>query len=123
MIFQGTSGGVSLQVPASNVIGIEELPVNAETCLALNRTYQELVLDSLQKIEVALGENRDRQVRTINTLYIAETSSSHWKATATNQMHGVKFSSWDVSDLRSLGPACLLFGLISQIWKSCFLIG
>ena len=71
MIFQGTSAGVSLQVPASNVIGIEELPVNAETCLALNRTYQELVLDSLQKIEVALGENRDRQVRTINT------SSSH----------------------------------------------
>lgn len=41
---------------------ISHLPINAETCLALNRTYQELILESLKKIELALDENREKQV-------------------------------------------------------------
>ncbi|KAK3088735.1 hypothetical protein FSP39_023136 [Pinctada imbricata] len=45
----------------TNIIGIDELPVNADTSLALNRTYQELILDSLRKIEIALSENREKQ--------------------------------------------------------------
>ncbi|XP_062572111.1 uncharacterized protein LOC134234064 [Saccostrea cucullata] len=40
---------------------ISHLPINAETCLALNRTYQELILESLKKIELALNENREKQ--------------------------------------------------------------
>lgn len=47
----------------SGMSEISRLPINAETCLALNRTYQELILESLKKIELALNENREKQVR------------------------------------------------------------
>lgn len=47
----------------SGMSEISHLPINAETCLALNRTYQELILESLKKIELALNENREKQVR------------------------------------------------------------
>lgn len=46
----------------SGMSEISHLPINAETCLALNRTYQELILESLKKIELALNENREKQV-------------------------------------------------------------
>ena len=36
-------------------------------------------------------------------LFFKKTSSSHWKASTTNGLHGVKMSSYDVSDLRLLG--------------------
>lgn len=45
----------------SGMSEISHLPINAETCLALNRTYQELILESLKKIELALDENREKQ--------------------------------------------------------------
>ncbi|XP_052673439.1 uncharacterized protein LOC128155662 [Crassostrea angulata] len=45
----------------SGMSEISHLPINAETCLALNRTYQELILESLKKIELALNENREKQ--------------------------------------------------------------
>ena len=39
-----------------------ELPANAETCLALNRAYQEIVAENLKKVEMVLAHNKDRQV-------------------------------------------------------------
>ena len=35
---------------------------NVETCLALNRAYQDLLLNNLQRIESSLAENRNKQV-------------------------------------------------------------
>ena len=41
--------------------------INAESCLAMNRAYQELLLDTLRQIEMSLTENRAKQV--IKTLF------------------------------------------------------
>ena len=41
-----------------------ELPANAETCLALNRAYQEIIAENLKKVEMVLAHNKDRQVST-----------------------------------------------------------
>ncbi|XP_033729541.1 uncharacterized protein LOC117318689 [Pecten maximus] len=38
-----------------------EIVINPETCLALNRAYQEILLDLLRKIEISLQENRSKQ--------------------------------------------------------------
>ncbi|XP_053380719.1 uncharacterized protein LOC123547616 isoform X2 [Mercenaria mercenaria] len=35
--------------------------ITAETCLAMNRAYQEVLLDTLRQIEISLMENRNRQ--------------------------------------------------------------
>ncbi|KAK6195033.1 hypothetical protein SNE40_000551 [Patella caerulea] len=38
-----------------------ELPINVETCLALNRAYQEIISEHIQSIQVAINENREKQ--------------------------------------------------------------
>ncbi|XP_046552598.1 snRNA-activating protein complex subunit 4-like isoform X2 [Haliotis rubra] len=38
-----------------------ELPVSVESCLALNRAYQEVIVDVLRQIEASLEENRQKQ--------------------------------------------------------------
>jgi hypothetical protein len=40
----------------------ENVPIDPDTCLALNKAYQEVLLDTLRSIEMALIENRDKQV-------------------------------------------------------------
>ena len=39
-----------------------ELPANTETCLALNRAYQEIIAENLKKVEMVLAHNKDKQV-------------------------------------------------------------
>lgn len=39
-----------------------ELPVSVESCLALNRAYQEVIVDVLRQTEASLEENRQKQV-------------------------------------------------------------
>ncbi|VDI38386.1 snRNA-activating protein complex subunit 4 [Mytilus galloprovincialis] len=41
----------------------ENVPIDPDTCLALNKAYQEVLLDTLRSIEMALIENRDKQDR------------------------------------------------------------
>lgn len=36
--------------------------ITAETCLAMNRAYQEVLLDTLRQVEISLTENRAKQV-------------------------------------------------------------
>ena len=38
------------------------LSIDPETCLAVNRAYQEMLTDSLRRVEFALAQNRARQV-------------------------------------------------------------
>ncbi len=47
------------------------LPADAETCLALNRAYQEIIAENLKKVEMVLAHNKDKQVfMQIINLYI-----------------------------------------------------
>ena len=43
-------------------LGGEDLPVCVESGLALNRAYQEVILNSLHNIQDALAQNRQKQV-------------------------------------------------------------
>ncbi|KAL3871550.1 hypothetical protein ACJMK2_039541 [Sinanodonta woodiana] len=45
----------------SSIHDLEQWHGDAETCLALNRFYQEALVDQLRKIEYALQENRENQ--------------------------------------------------------------
>lgn len=45
------------------LIRFDPSTITAETCLAMNRAYQEVLLDTLRQVEISLAENRDKQVR------------------------------------------------------------
>ncbi|CAH1786631.1 unnamed protein product [Owenia fusiformis] len=44
-------------------ISLEDLPVSEETCLALNRAYQEVIAENMKRIELVLTQNRERQTQ------------------------------------------------------------
>ena len=46
----------------------DKLPTNSRTCLAWNRAYQDVILETLKRIEHALSLNRKKQVHYIFTL-------------------------------------------------------
>ena len=47
---------------ADDLYKIDNSSINPETCLAMNRAYQEVLLDTLRQIEMSLAENRLKQV-------------------------------------------------------------
>jgi len=44
------------------LIRFDPCTITAETCLAMNRAYQEVLLDTLRQVEISLTENRAKQV-------------------------------------------------------------
>lgn len=46
-----------------------ELADNPETCLALNRAYQEVIQENIKRIELVLEHNRHRQVYDLKWCY------------------------------------------------------
>ncbi|XP_064649667.1 uncharacterized protein LOC135501466 [Lineus longissimus] len=60
-------------------ISEDSLAYDPETCLALNRAYQELVQNNLQKIEAVLAENRARQVAIHENMDIANRNAKEQK--------------------------------------------
>ncbi len=44
------------------VLRFDPTAISAESSLAMNRAYQEVLLDTLRQIEMSLNENRARQV-------------------------------------------------------------
>ncbi|XP_069122390.1 snRNA-activating protein complex subunit 4-like [Argopecten irradians] len=65
----GTAGVAQLQMVGED----GEIVINPETCLALNRAYQEILLDLLRKIEISLQENRSKQVTMEEDLSVKTT--------------------------------------------------
>ncbi len=45
------------------------LPADAETCLALNRAYQEIIAENLKRVEMVLAHNKDKQVLLFTQIY------------------------------------------------------
>ena len=53
------------------------LPATFESCLVINRAYQEIIKEHITRIELELAENREAQVGHISDFITAHVWSTH----------------------------------------------
>ncbi|WAR31953.1 SNPC4-like protein [Mya arenaria] len=85
-----TSTDVTSSFPTTSIctdpddmsVRFDSSTINAESCLAMNRAYQEVLLDTLRQIEMSLAENRTKQSKLQQEVKDASRSSNYEKKMA-----------------------------------------